>query len=119
MEHGILNAAKAQVTRSCADLALAPSADQIPGAILIRAKERATAHGSLWLTRLRRIERGFRSLGVTRRASRGRELAIIVRTIPVADPLPHIAGHVIQSIAVWRERIHGTHPGVAIRAHIP
>src|SRR5215813_4483601 len=104
--------------RPSADLALASCADHIARAVLIRAKERPAAVHPLRLTRLRGIERGIRALRIPRYAAGSGQLTVIIRTIPVARPLPHIAGHIVQAISIRKILCDRSNPWITILRRI-
>src|SRR5262245_40015612 len=83
-------------------LALPSRADHVPRAILIRAEERSAAVDTFLFGGLGRVERCAGAGGVAREPAR-RERAVIVRAIPIAAPLPDIAGHVVQPVRIGRE----------------
>ena len=83
-----------------------------------RASERAAAVHALLLRRLTRVERRVRALRVTRDAACGGELRVVVGPIPVAGPLPDVAGHVVEAVAVGRELRHRPDAAVAILARV-
>jgi len=61
------------------------------------------------------IERVGRTLRVARDADR-RQLTVVVRAIPIADPLPHIAGDIMQAVRVRGELRDRRDPEERIRA---
>src|SRR5262245_4858058 len=88
-----------------ADLSLAPCSDHISRAVLIGTEERPASHHALRLTRLVGIERGFGPLRIPRDATSRRELRVVVRTIPVADPFPCVASDIVEAVPVrWKLR---------------
>ena len=95
--------AKTQMVCARVWLALAACADHIAGAVLIGAEKRAAAVDALFnagFVRVVRIVRPMRILGDT---ARRRKLFVVIGPVPIAAPLPDIAGHVIQPIAVlWK-----------------
>ena len=42
----------------------------------------------------------------------------IIGAIPIAAPLPDVAGHVIEAVAIWRKRFHGRNTGKSIFAFV-
>src|SRR5262245_9369540 len=85
-------------------LALTATARDIARTILISAEKRAPSVHLLFHAGLAGIETVSRPLRIAReRSLRGQRL-IIVMSIPSARPFPHIAGHVIQSVGIGRER---------------
>src|SRR5580765_2350155 len=47
------------------------------------------------------IERIGWTLRIASKVAHRRQLAVVVGTIPIAGPLPYVAGDVIESVAVW------------------
>src|SRR5262245_13689011 len=93
------------MVRAGVDVALAARAHHIARAVLVGAEERAAALDALLVVRLGWIERRGGTVRIARDAALGRELRVRVRAIPVADPLPHVAGDVVQPIGVgWKLR---------------
>lgn len=88
--------AEAEVVSSGADFAHASRANHVMRAVLICAEEGSSAVNSLELARFIRIERRIRSLRIACNPTQRRQLLIVVRTVPIPRPLPHIASHVIQ-----------------------
>src|SRR5215467_3526101 len=72
----------------------------------------------LGLIRFGWIIRRIGAMRVARNTAAGSELPIVVRTIPVACPLPHIAGHIIEAIGIRREFRHRRNAYIAIIASI-
>src|SRR5262249_58409282 len=72
-------------------------------AVLVRAEEGAALLDSLLRAGLGRIKAVGRTLRVTRDTALLREHAVVVRAIPVGDPLPDVARHVEEAVAVGRE----------------
>src|SRR5215831_3853030 len=99
-------AAKSKVVRTCAYFTLAACADDIARAILIGTKKRSAAMDFLRLTRLRGIERCVRPTRIAGYSTCLSELRIIIGSIPVTGPLPHVSGHVIKSVRIRRELRH-------------
>ena len=64
------------------------------------------------------IERVGRSLRVAGDAADRRQLPVVVRAIPIADPLPHVAGDVMEPVAVRGELRHWRESRERIRAGI-
>src|SRR5580765_1060846 len=96
-----------------ADLALAASAHHIARAVLIAAEEGPAAHDLLRRRRLLRIERRLGAARIACDATRC-ERSIVVRPVPVADPLPDIARHVVEPVSVGWVRPHGRGTSVPI-----
>src|SRR5271167_3132807 len=72
----------------------------------------------LLLSRLRWIEGRIRSLRIAGYASCGRQLLVIIGAIPIAGPLPYIAGHVEQAISIRRILCHCSNSDVPVLAGI-
>lgn len=98
------------------DFTLASCADDVTGAVLISTEEGSSALNLLWLTGLGGIEGGIRSARIARHATNCNELLVIVGTVPVAGPLPHVTRHVIKAISVGRILRHGGDTRIAIIA---
>src|SRR5437773_10222639 len=72
----------------------------------------------LLLVRLGWIEWCVRSLGIAHYAASLGELRVVIRTIPVAAPLPDVAGHVVKAVTIrWKFRDR-CDAGVAIFARV-
>src|SRR5438094_9495815 len=96
------------------DFAFATRAHDVARAILIGAEEGAAAMNFLLLARFGWIVGRGWTLRVARDASHCGESRVIVRTIPVAGPLPDVAGHVIEAVAVWWILCGGRDADVAV-----
>src|SRR3954471_4307702 len=90
------------MTRAGTHFSLAACADDITGAVLIGTEERTAAVRPFLLGWFIRIERGGRALWIARDAALFSEPRVIIRPVPIAGPLPDVAGHVVQPIAVRR-----------------
>src|SRR5207249_3273327 len=90
--------AKPEVIGSCVGLALASSACDITGAILIRAEKRSATLDAFAHAGLTGIETIGGSGRIHRNVSRRREALIIIGTVPVGGPLPHVARHIEKSV---------------------
>src|SRR5450755_2117172 len=114
-----LHAAEADVITAGVNVPFAARSHHVTGAILIRAEERTAAMHPLGLV-IAGIVAGGRTLRIAyyRTATRQLEPRIIVRPIPVAAPLPHVARHVVKSVAVRRELCDRCDAGKAIRARV-
>ena len=64
------------------------------------------------------IERRRGALRIAGHTAGGHQLLVIIGAIPIAGPLPDIAGHVIQSISVGSVLRHGGNPSVAVLARV-
>src|SRR5262252_711632 len=91
-----LRATKTEMIGSRAELSFPTRADHVPRAVLVGTEKRSAAMDLLRLARLGRIERRARPARIARNGARGHELCVVVRAIPVARPLPGIAGHVVE-----------------------
>src|SRR5262249_46618950 len=96
------------------DLALAPRADHVARAILIRAKEGAAAVHPLFLARLQRVEGRVRSQRIARDGARGSQLRVVIRPVPITAPLPRVSGQIIKPVTVRRELCDGRQAGEAV-----
>src|SRR5271166_6182693 len=100
------------------DLTFAARAHHIAGAILVGAKKRTAFLNALFLCRLGWIEWHFRALRVARDVADLGKLFEIIGAIPVAAPLPDVAGHVVEAVAISREGAHWRNAGETILAGI-
>src|SRR5271165_5136044 len=100
------------------DLAFATRTHHVTGTILVGAKKRTAFLNALFLCRLRGIEWHFRALRVSRDVAGLGKLFEIIGAIPVAAPLPDVASHVVEAVAIRRESAHGRNAGEAILAGI-
>src|SRR5215472_50394 len=96
------DATETKVVCTGGDLTFAARAHHVTGAILIGAQIRSASMHFFGLGRLSRIKRCRRTLWVSGNASHRSELLIVVGSVPIARPLPHISSHVIQAITVRR-----------------
>src|SRR4029077_13908428 len=92
------------MVRARIGLALPAAACDVARAILIGAEERAASVHFLFYTGLAGIETVRRPLRIARERSLRNQRLIVVVAIPVAGPFPHVAGHVVESVGVRRER---------------
>src|SRR5437773_11323200 len=72
----------------------------------------------LLLVRLGWIEWCVRSLGIAHYAASLGELRVVIRTIPVAAPLPDVAGHVVKAVTIRRKFRDRCDAGVAVFARV-
>src|SRR5580704_2784348 len=70
--------------------------------------------GFLPLIRFGRIERRLRAFRVSRYTSRFDQLLVIIRTIPVARPLPNVTGHIVKSVTVRWKPSGSAYPDVMV-----
>ena len=92
-----LDAPEAEVIGAGAELTLATRADDVARAVLIGAKKRTAAMDALLLAWLGRVVRRIRTGRVVRHGTANRERGVVVGAVPVARPLPDVAGHVVQA----------------------
>ena len=64
------------------------------------------------------IERRVGPLRIARDAARRGELRVVVGPVPVAHPLPHVAGHVVEAVAVGRKLRDRRDPDEAVLAGV-
>src|SRR5271157_5705238 len=88
------------------DLTFAARAHHVAGAILVGAKKRTAFLNALFLCRLGGIEWHFRALRVQRDVAILGKLFEIIGAIPVAAPLPDVASHVVEAVAIGGKRFH-------------
>src|SRR5215831_15540513 len=93
MRNCISHTTKAEMLGTRTDLALTSGADHVTRTILIRAQERSASHNPLGLIGLVRIKRGSRPMWIVCHAASRNKLSVVVRTIPVAYPLPDVSSH--------------------------
>src|SRR6185436_15535672 len=113
---GAAHAAEAEVVGSRTHLSLAPGPDHVAGAVLLGAKEGATAVHALGLARLCGIKAGRGAAGIAGHAAGERR--VVVGSIPVADPFPDVTRHVVEAVTVGRELRHGSDAGVTVFAAV-
>src|SRR5678815_2469493 len=68
--------------------------------------------------RLGGIERVGWTLRIASNGTDRSQLAVIVGTIPITGPFPHVTGDVVKSITVWRKLRHRCDPGECIRTRV-
>src|SRR4051812_36024673 len=90
-----------------------PGAWPIACAIGVVAEKGTPLLDSQRSARLARIETPWRPGGVDNQPQAG-PATVQIDLIPVAAPLPDVAGHVVQAIAVWRKRLDGRGAHVAV-----
>src|SRR5437016_4032641 len=95
-------------------LSLAARADHVARAILVGTKERAAPLYPLPFPRLGGIEGRGRPLGVADRLAGPGQGFVVIRPVPVGAPLPDVAGHVVQAVAVRRVLRDGSNPGETV-----
>ena len=105
------HAAEAEVVCAGADFALAARANHVARAELIGAEKRPAAMHPFLHARFSGIERVGRTLRVARDAADRRQLTVVVRAIPIADPLPDVADDVMEPDAFAGNRATRAIPG--------
>src|SRR5271166_1710309 len=100
------------------DLAFAACTHHVTGTILVGAKKRTAFLNALFLCRLRGIEWHFGALRVSRDVAVLGKLFEIIGAIPVAAPLPDVASHVVEAVAIRGKRFHWRDTREAILAGI-
>src|SRR5205809_1660069 len=105
---------KTQVIGSRVGLALAASTGDVTCAILVGAEKRSATLHPFAYSRLTGIETVGRSGWIHRDFAAGCQGLIVVGTVPVGSPFPHVARHVEQAVSIGRERAHrrGSHVSV-------
>src|SRR5215469_634124 len=98
----VLHTAETEVICTRADFSLPTSSDQISRAVLICAKERSTAHDTLSFGRLVGIVWRTGTLRIARHAASCGKLLVIIWSVPVTHPLPHVSRHVEEAVTVRR-----------------
>src|SRR6476620_2391260 len=106
------------MVRPSVHFAFAARADDVPRTILLIAKKRPAPMDALLLVRLSRIKRRIRPLRIARDSAFVCERSIVIRPIPIAAPLPYIAGHVVKAVAILRKRFHRGYALVTVFARI-
>src|SRR6185436_18129131 len=89
-QFGIAHAAETEMIRSRVQHSLAASSRDVARAVLVGAKKRpSTMHTLLhsWFIRVETVGGPFR---VHRDLASGRHGLIVIRTVPIGSPLPHI-----------------------------
>src|SRR5580765_2760797 len=85
-------------------LTLPATARDVACAILVGAEKRAASVHLLFHAGLAGIETVRRPLRIARERSLRNQRLIVVVAVPVARPFPHVAGHVVEPVGIWRER---------------
>ena len=88
--------------------------DFVCRAVLVRAQVGAAAHHALGGAGFAGVVTIVRTLGIVYRLGAGREPVVIIMPVPIGTPLPDVAGHVGQPIAVGRERADRCRRAVAV-----
>src|SRR5262249_30357917 len=97
--------AKAHVRHAGVRAASVAGAGSVTGAITIATEEGTSFLSPQRSVRLAGIEAPGRACGVDDHPFAG-SLAVQVDLVPVAAPLPDVASHVVQAVAVGREGLH-------------
>src|ERR1043165_8710778 len=119
---GTQDAAKADVARRRVDRLRVPSGRAITAAVVRRTQMRAAlehlaGNANVGLTGI--VARRFRSAPrVFRDAARLRCVSLVLCGPPIRGPLPHVADHVVDAVAVRRECRHRGRARVTIRFEI-
>src|SRR5262249_7992124 len=112
------HATETDVIRPAVRIALPARPDFVGRAVLIGTQIGAAAHHTFSRARFAGVVTIVRTLGITGRLLPSRELAIVIVPIPVGAPLPDVACHIEESVAVgWeranrRRRLVAVFPGV-------
>src|SRR5215831_8287002 len=104
--------------RSGIDFALTARPHKVAGTKLLIAKKRAAAMDPLLLIRLSRIKWRVRSLRIARDSAFVGQRRVIVRAVPIAAPFPHVSGHIVKTVAIWRKGFHRGDSGVTVLPRI-
>src|SRR5215469_7292965 len=105
---------KTKMIRAGADFTFSPSTHDIARTILICAQKRSAALHALFLGWFGRVEGRVRTLGIACDCTCRRKLLVVIRSIPIAGPLPNVSCHVIQAIAIRRKLLDRRDPHIAV-----
>src|SRR5579859_2568108 len=95
------HAAETAVVACRVGVSLPARADHVSRAVLVGTQERPAAMNAFgFVARVAGIPRGLRPLRVAGRAVLFSKSPVVVGSIPIGTPFPHVAGHVEQAIAV-------------------
>ena len=98
-----------------ANISLAASADDVSGAVLIGAEgENHRGASFSILLSFRRVEGCVGASRIARHAAGRRKDGIVIRAIPIARPLPHVAGRYRTGRSRWGYCATGAMPGVTV-----
>src|SRR5215813_13816339 len=97
-----LYTAKTDMRHARVRAASMPRAGPIARAVAVIAQERSTLLHAALFERMLRIHRPLRSRRVVDHPFAHPTL-VQIALIPIAAPFPDIAGHVVETIAIWRE----------------
>src|SRR5262245_18991541 len=98
--------------------AFAASARYVAPAVLVSAEVRAAAMYALGHARFLGIQAVLRALRIRGDLSAGSENPVIIRAVPVGNPLPHVTGHIPQTVPVGWERACRRRAPIAIFGNI-
>ena len=91
--------------RAGVDFAFAPRANHVARTILLCAEKRTATVDAFLLAGLVGIVRRVRALRIARDNARDSKPGVGVGAVPVARPLPCVAGHVVKAVTVgWKLR---------------
>src|SRR4051812_31067965 len=93
-----------------ADFPFAAGADDVARAVLIGAEERAATVDPFGLIRFGGVEGRPRPFGIAGHFARFGERVVVVGPIPIAAPLPDVARHVEEPVAVRGKLSDGCDP---------
>ena len=97
-----LHASEPQMVAAGPDFAFAARADHVTSTIQVRAEKRPASMYTPWFIRLTRVKAGNRALRVTRHTPLYRQRRVSVGAVPIAAPLPHVAGHIVEAVTIRR-----------------
>lgn len=83
------------------DFAFASRADHVSSAVSIAAQERSTSVDPFLLVGFHGIKTIRWALGVPSDLAAGVESRVVIVSVPIAAPFPHVATHVVKSKGVW------------------
>src|SRR5947207_4936706 len=73
---------------------------------------------ALLLVRLGRIEWGVGTSRIVRDAALVGQGLVVIGAIPIAAPLPNVAGHVVKAVTIRRKRFYGCNADIPIFGHV-
>src|SRR4051812_29299954 len=114
----VLDATETKVAGAGVGVALAPATGHVARAVLVGAEVRPALHDALGGAGLGGAAAVGRALRVHREVRLPRQTRVVVRAVPVGAPLPHVAGHGVQAVAVGRERADGGGTSEAVSAGV-
>src|SRR5215471_8189387 len=89
-----LHAPKTEMICAGVDFPFSAGADDVARAILLIAKKRPAPMDSLLLVRFSRIKWRVWALRIARHSALVCKCPVVIRTIPIAAPFPHVSGHI-------------------------